>query len=370
MLPSARRRPVTPRPDVVVAGGGIAGLTAALAAADAGLTVHVVDRARPGAASRAAAGLLAPSVEGLPATVHALAVQARDLYPEFLADLRERTGVSVALNADGILEIASSEAELTALASRVTFDGDVLDASALAALEPALSTHAGALLHARNGAVDNVELMRALDIAVARDTRITRLDDSVDAFQFSGGETAVITSKTRIVTGAILLAAGAWTPRIEGLPRVLPVRPLRGQLIRLDTHPLGHVVYGGGGYLVPRGDSLIVGATSEDAGFINAMTSDGLAILRSIATGAIPELEHAAVIDHWAGLRPVTPDGLPILGPDPHQPALIYACGFSRNGILFAPWAARQLARLFSTHSAPASLTFFSPDRFDENSNL
>ena len=369
MLPSETCQAVTLRPDVVVAGGGIAGLTTALAAANAGLEVVIVDRARPGAASRAAAGLLAPSVEGLPAAVHAFAVQARDLYPEFLADLRERTGVNVPLNIDGILEIASSDAELAAVANRVGIAADVLDAAALAALEPALSSHAGALLHTRNGAVDNVELMRALDLAVARDSRITRLDDRVDAVDFSGGGTGVIASKERISADFIVLAAGAWTQGIVGLPRVLPVRPLRGQLIRLDRQPIRHLVYGAGGYLVPRGDSLIVGATSEEAGFINAPTSEGRTVLRSIATRAIPDLDHAAVLDHWAGLRPVTLDGLPILGPEPKRPSLVYACGYSRNGILFAPWAAQQLVPLFLGHPTPESLEFFSPLRFSRDSN-
>jgi glycine oxidase len=119
---------------------------------------------------------------------------------------------------------------------------------------------------------------------------------------------------------------------------------VRGQLLRLAQSPVRHVTYGGGGYLVPRGDTVLVGATSEEAGFENETSLAGLAALRHIAARAVPSLGAAVVVDHWAGLRPMSLDGHPILGPDPDSPALVYACGFSRNGILFAPWAAARLA--------------------------
>jgi glycine oxidase len=126
-----------------------------------------------------------------------------------------------------------------------------------------------------------------------------------------------------------------------------------------------HVTHTPDGYLVPRAGGLIVGATNEETGFECAVTPRGLAALRAIATRAIPVLGHAPVVDHWAGLRPVTSDGLPILGKDPTLPALFYACGYSRNGILLAPWAAEQLAPVLAGGVAPASLDAFSVSRFD-----
>jgi glycine oxidase len=98
---------------------------------------------------------------------------------------------------------------------------------------------------------------------------------------------------------------------------------------------------------------VLVGATSEDAGFENETSLAGLATLRHIATRAIPALAGALVVDHWAGLRPMSLDSHPILGTDPESPALIYACGYSRNGILFAPWAAAQLAALAVGEAVP-----------------
>jgi glycine oxidase len=139
---------------------------------------------------------------------------------------------------------------------------------------------------------------------------------------------------------------------------------VRGQLVRLEGLPIRHVTHSPEGYLIPRGGTLLVGATSEDAGYRSSTTPSGLAALRAIATRAVPVLSHAPVVEHWAGLRPITPDGLPILGADPTVPALFYACGFSRNGILLGPWAAEQLAPVLAGGAPPASLTAFRVDRF------
>jgi len=223
-----------------------------------------------------------------------------------------------------------------------TLDGEV---DTLQNLEPALGSHPGALLHPMDGAVDNVALMDALERAVERVPTIKRIAAeilSVDSDQPS----ALTRTRGRIFGARLVLATGAWAAGIPGLPRPLPVRPVRGQLLRLAQCPVHHVTYGGGGYLVPRGDTILVGATSEEAGFENETSLAGLATLRNIAARAVPALGAAIVVDHWAGLRPMSIDGHPILGPDPDSPALVYACGFSRNGILFAPWAAARLADL------------------------
>ena len=349
-------------PDLVIVGGGIVGLTSALAAVRRGLRVTLLDQVRAGAASRTSAGLLAPSIGASAPEVLAAAIEARDHYPAFLDELRDRTEITVPLDRHGILELASSDVECEALFARAPAAAERLDARALAALEPALASHVGALLHPLDGAVDNVTLMIALDVAVARQPRITRLTDEVSSFDARGNLPAFRSrGGTRYAGRRLLLASGAWAGVLPGLPRALPVRPVRGQLMRLEGLPIHHVTYGAGGYLVPRGTSLVVGATSEEVAFDSAPTERGLKDLRAIATRAIPLLAHANLLEHWAGLRPVSADGLPILGADPTLPALCYACGFSRNGILFAPWAAEQLVPLLLGGAAPASLAPFRP---------
>ena len=353
--------------DLLVIGGGIAGLTTALAASEHGLNVIVVDSPRVGAASRAAAGLLAPSLEGMPSAARAVAMEARDFYPRFLERLRARADMVVSLDRSGILELASSREERQTLFGNAPSEAQQLNEESLASLEPAFAGHAGALLHPDDGAVDNVALMSALDLAIAREPRIERLTDSVAALDFSRHEPRTRTAAGLEFTSAsVLLASGAWASGVNGLPRRLPVRPLRGQILRLDAAPIYHVTYAHGGYLVPRGRSLLVGATSEDAGFTSATTAEGLASMRSVARRAIPSLDSAQVMEHWAGLRPVTPDGLPILGRDPDHPALVYACGFSRNGILLGPWAAGRLADLLVGEKPHDAIAIFSAARFDQ----
>lgn len=357
---------MTTLPDLVVLGGGIAGLTAALAAAERGIRVTVIDQARAGAASRASAGILAPSVDGQHEPAWSAAIQARDFYPPFLDRLCAHTEVDVALDRAGVLELAGTDAELERLVARSP-DATRLDAAALATLEPALASHAGALLHPDDGAIDNVGLMSALDVAVARHERVARVTDEIASLDARGNLPAFRSrGGTRYAGRRLLLASGAWAGALPGLPRALPLRPVRGELFRLEGLPVGHVTFGGGGYLVPRKGSLLVGATSEETGFDATTTPRGSRLLRAMATAVIPALAKTPVLEHWAALRPMSADGLPILGADPALPSLFYACGYSRNGILFGPWAAEQLAVALSGGNAPATLAPFSVARFDE----
>jgi glycine oxidase len=351
-------------PDLVVAGGGIVGLTTALAAARKGLRVVLIDQPRPGSASRSAAGLLAPSIGDAPPDVRDAFIAARDFYPGFLDRLLARTEITVPLDREGILDVATTSEELDALTAKAPAGAERLDARALVALEPALDRHAGALLHPHDGAVDNVTLMGALDVAVARQSRIARMTDEVASFDAKGNLPGFRSrGGTRYAGRRLLVANGAWAGSLPGLPRPLPVRPVRGQLLRLDGRPVRRVIHVAGGYRVPRGNALVVGATSEDVGLDAATTPRGLKDLRAIATRAIPVLANSTLLDHWAGLRPMAADGLPILGSDPRLPALSYACGFSRNGILLAPWAAEQLLPVLMDGALPASATPFSVAR-------
>jgi glycine oxidase len=352
-------------PDLVVAGGGIASLTTALAAARRGLRVTIVDQPRAGAASRSAAGLLAPSIGAATPAVRDAGIAAREFYPAFLDRLLERTEIPVPLDREGILDVASTAEELQALQAAAPATAQRLDATALAAMEPALAGHAGAVLHPGDGAVDNVLLMQALDVAVARQSRIARVTDEVASFDPRGNLPGFRSrGGTRYAGHRMLVANGAWAGSLPGVPRPLPIRPVRGQLLRLDGRPVSHAIHGAGGYLVPRGTSVIVGATSEEVGFDTGTTQRGLKDLRTVASRLIPALATATVLEHWAGLRPMAADGLPILGSDPEVPSLYYACGFSRNGILLAPWAADQLLPLLMGGSLPDSAAPFSVGRF------
>lgn len=350
-------------PDVVVVGGGIVGLCVALAVADRGMKVTVVDDNRAGAASRASAGMLGPSLPGLSASLRGLALGARDLYPEVVERLAVRSDVAVALDRSGILEVAASSAELDELHRR-NEGAARLDQRALAALEPALRAHAGAVHHPHDGWVDNRALMDALWSAADKDPRVHLVRDRAESVNASSGAVqAVLSSGMRVQCRRIVIASGAWT-RLSGLPRRIPVRPVKGELIMLDCCPVRHTVYGTRGYLVPRGDTLLVGATSEEENWDPRPSADGLQILLAAASALSSNLSNAKVVDHWGGIRPVSPDGLPILGEAAGDPALVYACGFSRNGMLLAPWAGSALGALLSGEVGATIPPEFSPDRF------
>jgi glycine oxidase len=162
----------------------------------------------------------------------------------------------------------------------------------------------------------------------------------------------------------VVVAAGAWSAGIDGLPRELPVVPLKGQMLSLESSVLRHPVMGDDVYLVPRRSELAVGATAEHAGFDTTVSPDAIERLRQSAIAICPSLADAPVVRTWAGIRPATPDMLPILGRDPDSPSLIYACGHSKNGILLAPASATCLAALATGAAPPFVINPFSVRRF------
>jgi glycine oxidase len=172
----------------------------------------------------------------------------------------------------------------------------------------------------------------------------------------------------------VVLAAGAWAPNIAGLPRRIPVVPVRGQMLAYHPTRLRHVLFGPRGYLIPRefgepargggGGETLIGATSDDVGYDTGITVDGATRLRSVAAEILPPLHDVAPLRHWSGLRPMTPDLLPIIGFDPAEPALLHACGHSRNGVLMAPLTGDCVSALIRGAPPPADVSAFSIDRF------
>jgi glycine/D-amino acid oxidase-like deaminating enzyme len=160
----------------------------------------------------------------------------------------------------------------------------------------------------------------------------------------------------------VLIAAGAWS----GLLEALPITPVKGEMIALQ--PLegallpGPVVWGEGVYCVPRHGRLLVGATVAEAGFDTGPTREARDHLWSRAARLMPAVKDWTLADHWAGLRPKSPDGLPLLGPAA-APGLFVASGQYRNGILFAPAIAQEMADIILGKAAV--IADFDPRRFD-----
>jgi glycine oxidase len=353
-------------PDVTIVGAGIIGLATAVAAARRGLNVMLVGDQRPGEASSAAAGMLAPSVERSVGPAHDFAIAARDLYPSYVESLAEQTGIRVPLNRLGILQVALTRAGVKGLRQTALPGTEWLGRPVLAELEPTLGHALGAMLNPEDGAVDNVTLMRALGALADASPLIARLEATVARVKSDTVRPVIeLSTGGTHETGTVVIAGGAWASLIAGVPLLGVVTPARGQLIAYDSIGLRHVVYGPRGYLVPRANlQTIAGSTMENVGFDATTTDEGLARVRSASEEIAPALSVTRVQTSWAGLRPVTPDLLPLIGPDPHHPAIIYACGHSRNGILLAPLTGEVVAAIAAGEPPEHNLSQFRPDRF------
>lgn len=355
----------SPSADVLILGGGIIGRACAAAIAERGARVLLLDHASAGAASGASAGMLAPSIERAQDSAQALGVAARDMYPSYVEWLRERTGIDIPLNRLGIFQVAVSAAGVKGLRRAPNPGSQWLDRDELVAEEPALSHALGAMYSPHDGCVDNVRLLQALDALLARSPHVRRAQ--ARATSISAEESPVTITDatgTRHAASHVVIAAGAWSSRIAGARYARFVEPVRGQLASYATAPIRHTMYGPRGYLVPRSDSTIAGSTMEHVGYDASTTDEGIARVRSSAEEICPTLSLSPPAAAWAGLRPVTPDLLPLVGPDPEHPRVVYATGHSRNGVLLAPLTAAMVAAMIFEDVLNHPVERYRPDRF------
>jgi glycine oxidase len=366
-------------PDVLVLGGGIIGLACARELALRGLRVEVVERLPHGAeASLAAGGMLSPLSEGDghrgPLLDACLA--SRDLWGPWVADLESETGLSVDYDTSGALLVAleeGDEPELDAALSLAHGLGERAEEIEIAALRhrvPDITPEVRRAVHLPGEhRVDNVQVCALLAQAIQKLGVLIHYDSEVELVERRPEGTVLAHGlHWRKEARLLVLAAGAWSGLIPGLPP-LPVRPVRGQMLLLGgiEWPWAGIVRRGSCYAVRRGATgLLVGSTQEEAGFDKHNTVEGVEDLLAFARRLFPGIGRARLEAIWAGLRPATPDGLPILGPLPGWPAVV-ATGHFRNGILLAPWTAREVARL-AFEDGEAEIPAFSPRRFLDGS--
>jgi glycine oxidase len=343
----------------------VIGLPTAVALAERGVSVTLIGQHRPGEASPVAAGMLAPSVERAAGAVHDFGIAARDRYPSYVDLLADRTGIRVPLNRLGILQVALSPKGIKGLKKAALATSRWLDSKELAELEPALSHGLGAVLNPDDGAVDNVVLLDALQRLASASNRIESVRDVGTAID-AGNDSCAVKTASGASYGArrVVLAAGAWAGQIPGARLARAITPARGQLVSYSSSPLRHVAYGPRGYVVPRGNHSIGGSTMESVGFDATTTPDGVRTVRAASEEICPSLALSEGTRAFAGLRPVTPDMLPIIGPDPERPSLIYACGHSRNGVLMAPLTGDIVADLVTGTPLSHDMAQFRPERF------
>ena len=354
--------------NVLIIGGGVIGLAAAreLRLAGAG-RISVFEKGRAGReASWAAAGMLAPDAETESVdAMYRLCRTSNEFYPEFAASLFDETGIDVELDRSGTICVAFSDRDLGHLSSRmaaqtsVGIHAELLSATDVSGLEPSLSRDvAGGVLYPDNGQVENRKLVTALLEFARRNSIDVHEHSPADELIVSNGKAiGVVAAGRTIEADAIVIAAGAWESELldKADVRCPRVTPVKGQVIAFERFSsLGHVVYGAGGYLVPRRDGrLLVGATVEDAGFNTDVTADGVLSLRTSAERLLPGLAGREPDDKWAGLRPFAAGGEPVIGAVPGVSGLFVAAGHYRNGILLAPVTAQLIAEAVLRGSVP-----------------
>ncbi|MBO8164568.1 MAG: glycine oxidase ThiO [Brevibacillus sp.] len=365
--------------DCLVIGGGIIGLSLAYELAGRGLSVTVLEQGDwGGQASVAAAGILGPLQEfDQPGPLFDLGLASLALYPEWVAELREVTGIDPQLVLDGILRVAMDEREQAAFWERYGWQQakgcqvQWLENSQLKRMEPNLSGDAKAAIYSpAEGHVNSRMLLKALTAACQ--IRGVRLESGVVATApvLRGQRVIGVESSVGMYQAEhTIIAAGAWTGLIgRWLSLTLPIRPVRGQVAAVSSEeiPLKRVIFGTNGYIVPKKDGrVIVGATEDEAGFRLGVTLAGLARVLQGVRLYVPALGQAAFLDAWSGLRPATADGLPLLGPLPGWEGIAVASGHFRNGILLSPVTAKRMAD-YLTQNDLEPLRPFLPARFCE----
>lgn len=349
--------------EILIIGGGIVGLAIALDLKMRGASVTLLSRDFQQAASHAAAGMLAPNAEALPpGPMLDLARRSLWLYPQWVSKLEELTGFDIGYLPSGILAPVYEPPQAQEYNSGLWLDRDVIESYQLGLGEDVI----GGWWYPEDAQVDNRKLVQALRQAVQDLGVELREGVAVDAIcQRQGRVTGVITTAGQIQAENYVLAGGAWSNQL--LP--IPVRPLKGQMLSLrmpaegGTLPIPRVIFGPQTYLVPRKDGkLIVGATSEDVGWVPHNTPKGIQTLLNRAVRLHPALQDWQLEEIWWGFRPATADQLPILGRSTCD-NLFLATGHYRNGILLAPITALLLTDLILQDRSDPILSYFKGDR-------
>jgi glycine oxidase len=366
--------------DVAIAGGGLIGGSIALELAQAGLRVAVFDRQEPGQeASWAGAGILSPAPESASMIpLVPLAKASMGLYPEFVRMAEEISGQSAGFRSKGTLQALFSRdareelSTVIALHHGLGLKAEPLRADDARALEPALSEEMEAgVLRPDEASVDNRALTRAVLEAARRSGVQFFPGRGVEAIRRESSRCAGLNLKNeKIEAQWTVVAAGCFSSNIEGVAAYAPVRPAKGQMaaLRADDLKIERVLWSEKIYLVPRNDGrILAGATVEYTGFEKGLTAGGLEKILAGAIELSPGLAAARVEETWAGLRPDSPDHLPILGPADID-GLLIATGHFRSGILLTPITARLVREWVTMQRVSVDWDRFSPLRFQSAS--
>jgi glycine oxidase len=363
----------------MILGGGIIGCALAEELARHGQRVLMIERGRLGAeASTAAAGILAAQMDvPTPGPLFDLCQAARRMYPRWIEHLERRSGISVGYHVDGILYLAMSGREESAMDRQIRWQTKLgltverWSRKDVQRHEPAVDGSVKrAFLFPTEAQVDNVRLMQALAAACAHAGVELREQTSIRRLLIREGAVhGVETDQGTLEAPIVVNCLGSWASMGGAFPLPLPVEPVRGQMLafRAPKRFLRHAVMSPRAYMVQRRDGrLLVGSTIEFAGFDKVLTLEGMHAILSGLHQMSSVVKTCTFLDAWAGFRPYTKDKLPILGKTSID-GLYVATGHFRHGILLAPITAKVMAELMLKRGQPSiDLAPFSPQRFSK----
>jgi glycine oxidase len=363
----------------LIIGGGIIGGAIAWRLASEGVSVEVYERGRVGQeASWAAAGLLDPQAEAQePGLFFDLAVAAKDAFDRIVERLVNESGIDPEYDRRGVLYVAFDQPGAEQLRARARWQRaagaaveELAPADALR-IAPVLSPEIIYALHMpTNGRTENRKLTLAYIRAAERAGARFHEGHRVAAVAIRAGRAAGVRfDDGQVAEGDVMInAAGSWASQIGGLEAdAIRIYPVRGQIVCFESRPelFGPSLFSPDGILVPRRDGrLLAGSVFEDAGFNKSVTMDGMARIIAAARRLAPSLASAPFRQAWAGLRPASDDLLPVLGPSPSVPGVLYAAGHFRSGILLSALTADVIAALVMGRNPPIDLAPFSAARF------
>jgi glycine oxidase len=341
--------------DTIIIGAGVIGLSLARELHKRGLQVLIVERREPGMeASYAAAGMLADGDE-VPAQARSLATASARMYPEFVRELHDESGVDPDLRDQGTIWLPEATP---------ANDMPLLSIAQLTEFEPELAIPNRSACFIEERSVDP----RGLTSALLKSVKHREIDISSGStvrgiLTTDGRVSGVRTNNTDYQAPLVVNCAGAWSGEM-GL-HAIPSRPVKGQMLCVVGGPqLQHVIRAAEIYIVPRTDRrILIGSTVEEVGFDKRTDVETIQRLRLAAIALVPALRDSRIHDSWAGLRPGTPDDLPILG-ETATPGYFVATGHFRDGILLTPATALVMAQLITGARPDIDLATFSPLRY------
>lgn len=369
---------------ITVVGGGIIGLGIA-GELSSRHEVTVLERGEfAREASYAAAGMLGPVMEVEYNEPEQLSLNqaSHEIYPGFVENLEEETGVDTGFRTDGTFMVASTPSEIEELdrlfeyQTRIGLDVERISVDECRDREPRISNYVSKAIYTKSDyQVDNRRLCEALIERCKKRGAELCSNEPVERLVVDGGRiTAVETTGGSYQPDVCVMSAGAWSSKIEGLPQTdqLPIRPVKGQALSVDLSSppeIEHVIRGPSTYCVPKDDGrMVIGSTMEEEGYDKRTTAGGVLDLLHKAYEILPFIYEQELLETWANLRPASVDSLPVIGPSKHTENLVFATGHYRNGILLTPITIELISAWIDGGDIPDLMEPFLPSRFEEES--